>query len=339
MKNTSLLLLFLVGSVIFAQDAEITYVDYPEVEIRRDGGATILADFGDILNAGDSVITTRFGAAELELASGGTVTVAEDTVYVISEVEGSDGPQTVMSVVLGRVGFRFARMVGGREPAIGTPTSVAGVRGTAFTTYVAVDGSTVFIVDEGEVAVTSSGSTVTLVANEGVEVLPGEAPGEKFDAIERAFDFQEFSQSRFDALIEDPVRAIEGLAGTMDQFIEQLEIIVPQYEAAQAALDEAQERREELAETATADEQETYYLDTFVPLRNQRQILFKNMRFYARSALSLRRYLLGRLSVVLMLEDIAGRTPAGYEAYRSIYSGLLDRYESVVVPILDPTDI
>ena len=124
-----------------------------------------------------------------------------------------------------------------------------------------------------------------------------------------------------------------------DRFIGQLEIIVPQYEEAEAALAEAQQYREELAETASEEDQQTYYLETFVPLRNDAYRLFRNMRFYARSALSLRRFVLGRLAVALELEDIAGRTPVEYGDFQAAYADLLERYERVVVPVLDPSDI
>ena len=205
--------------VPYGVNRETERIDYPEVEIRRENGATIIADFGDQLGFGDSVITTRHGTAEIELSDGGSVTVSPDTIYTISEIVSPAGTQTVMAVTLGRVAFRFAAAAGIVEPTIGTPTSVAGVRGTQFTAYVAVDGTTVFIVDEGEVAVTSEGSTVTLVSNQGVEVRSGSAPGERFDALERAFDFEEFNQARLEALVANPVRAIEGLSSTMDRLL------------------------------------------------------------------------------------------------------------------------
>ena len=340
MKKLAIALSVLLTTVtLLAQEAELVYVDYPEVEIRRENGATVVADFGDQLRYGDSVITTRYGSAEIELTSGGTVTVSPDTVYSLAEIETSGGRQTVMSVAFGSVRFRFQQVAGTREPSIGTPTSVAGVRGTEFTANVAIDGSTVFIVDEGEVAVSGGGSTVTLVSNQGVQVNPGEAPGETFDAIERAFDFARFNQDRLEALVADPVAAVEGLAVTMNGFIDQLQIIAPRFEAAEAALSEAREQRVKLAESGTDEEQEDYYLHTYVPLRDERQVLFLNMRFYARSALSLRRYVLGRLAVALELEDIAGRAPVGYDEFRAAYADLLDRYERVVVPVLDPSDI
>ena len=67
MKRTLFILLALTlcGAGVLVQDGEIVYVDYPEVEIKRPGGVAILADFGDALRAGDSVITTRFGEAEI----------------------------------------------------------------------------------------------------------------------------------------------------------------------------------------------------------------------------------------------------------------------------------
>ncbi|MEE8441336.1 MAG: FecR family protein, partial [Spirochaetia bacterium] len=178
-----LLVAALGAAVAFAQDGEVVYVDYPEVEIRRPGGVTILADFGDAVRTGDSVITTRFGEAEIKLADGGTVSIARDTIYQIQVVQSGGAPQTVMSVALGSVRFRFNTIAGRREPVVGAPTAVAGVRGTEFTAYVAADGATVFVVDEGMVDVFAEGGSVQLVGGQGVEVAPGERPGEPFDAL------------------------------------------------------------------------------------------------------------------------------------------------------------
>jgi hypothetical protein len=320
---------------LFAQSAEFVYVDYPEVEIKRAGTNPFLADFGDRINAGDSVITTPFGAAELELEDGGTVSVAPDTVYQLQVVGGQRESQTVMNVAFGQVSFRFNTLAGRREPAVGTPTSVAGVRGTAFTTYVAADGSTVFVVDEGQVDVTAEGATVQLVAGEGVEVVPGEEPGEPFDALERAFDFADYNAERIEAFLADPVRSVNGHARRLAEFADQIEILRPLYEEGVRRRNEARAK----LDTLEGDDRQTFFEEELVPIRAETANYFDNMRFYALSGLSMRRYVLGRMYLLMSLEYLGAPNDPIYREFRAAYDEALEIYETRIVPVLDPTDL
>ena len=326
--------LITVGTVA-AQDAEVVYVDYPEVEIKRPGGATILADFGDELAAGDSVITTRFGEAELELADGGSVSIARDTVYQIQKVGAQNESQTVMSVALGAVRFRFNTIAGRSEPSVGSPTAVAGVRGTEFTTYVAADGSTVFVVEEGLVDVSAEGAQVQLVAGQGVEVAAGERPGEPFDAIERAFDFEQYNDERIAVLLENPVRAVQGHTRRLEQFAEQIEILIPLYEDTDRRFKEARVKADELE----GDARQKFFEEQVVPLRAKTAEYYRNLRFYALSGLSLRRYVLGRMYLLLSMNYLNQPDSTVYEQFREVYQGALDVYERRIVPALIPSDL
>ena len=337
MKRTIFILLALTlcGPGVLAQDGEIVYVDYPEVEIKRPGGVAILADFGDALRAGDSVITTRFGEAEIELADGGTVSIARDTVYQIQVIESGGAPQTVMSVAIGAVRFKFNTIAGRREPVVGAPTAVAGVRGTEFTTYVAPDGATVFVVDEGMVDVSAEGGMVQLVGGQGVEVMPGERPGEPFDALQRAFDFSAYNDERMSELLRNPERAVIGHTRRLAQFADQIEILIPLYEEHKALLDAANAK----LETLEGDARKTFFEEELVPIRAQTATYFNNMRFYGLSGLSLRRYVLGRMYLLLSLEYIDAPEDTTYRGFLAAYDEALAIYERRIVPVLDLSDI
>ncbi len=330
-----LLALALCGGAAFAQDAEIVYVDYPEVEIKRPGRVAILADFGDELHAGDSVITTRFGEAELELADGGTVSIARDTIYQIQVIQSGGEPQTVMSVALGSVRFKFSTIVGRREPVVGVPTAVAGVRGTEFTAYVAADGATVFVVEEGKVDVSAGGGVVQLVGGQGVEVVPGERPGEPFDALKRAFDFSAYNDERMGELLRNPERAVIGHTRRLAEFADQIEILIPLYEEYKALLDAANTK----LETLEGDARQTFFENELVPIRAQTADYFNTMRFYALSGLSLRRYVLGRMYLLLSLEYFDIPADTTYQGFLTAYDEALVIYESRIVPVLDPSDL
>jgi hypothetical protein len=304
-------------------------------EIKRPGGVTILADFGDTLAPGDSVVTTRYGEAELELADGGTVSIARDTVYQVQVIRSGGEPQTVMNVALGSVRFKFSTIAGRREPVVGAPTAVAGVRGTEFTAHVAADGSTVFVVEEGLVDVSAEGSSVRLEAGTGVEVLPGQTPGEPFDAIARAFDYSAYNDERVGKLVEDPVRAVLAHSRRLQEFAEQIAIIEPLYSESSAALEAANERVRELE----GDERTEYFEQTLVPIRARTADLFDNMRFYGLSGLSLRRHVLGRIYLLVSLEYFAAEDDPVYRSFLDAHGNALEIYESGIVPVLDPTDL
>jgi FecR-like protein len=337
MKRAGLMLmaLALCGVGSFAQDAELVYVDYPEVEIKRPGSVAILADFGDTLRSGDSVITTRFGEAEIELADGGTVSVSRDTVYQIQVIESGGAPQTVMNVALGAVRFKFNTLAGRREPVIGSPTAVAGVRGTEFTTYVAADGATVFVVDDGIVDVSAEGRTVQLVRGQGVEVTPGDRPGEPFDAIARAFDFGAYNDGRMAELLENPQRAVVGHTRRLAEFADQIEILIPLYEDSRAMLDAANEK----LKTLEGDARQKHFEEELVPLRAQTADYYDNMRFYALSGLSLRRFVLGRMYLLLSLEYVNAPEDPTYREFLNVYDEALAIYERRIVPVLNPSDL
>lgn len=340
-KLTTILFLLLLASIILAQDAEVVYVDFDEVKIKRASGATVLADFGDLVRPGESVITTRWGSAELELANGGSVKISPDTVYTIQQIDTGEGPRTVMSVAVGAVRFRFNRIAGRAEPAVGTPTAVAGVRGTEFEVFAAIDGSAVFVVDEGEVAVTSRGKTVNLTRNRGVEVLPGEAPGEPFDAIERAFDFSTYNEERLQAFLTDPVRSVRALGERMQEFAEQIEILRPLYNEAKANLDGAREKLEAMRDDKNVEQAAitAFFDDEVTPSRIQTANYYDNLRFYALSALSMRRYVLARMYLTVALDNLGNHSGARSERFLDAYAEVLEMYEKRVTTALIETDI
>ena len=66
---------------------------------------------------------------------------------------------------------------------------------------------------------------------------------------------------------------------------------------------------------------------------------FLNMRYNALAALSLRRFVAGRLYVSLKAGSIAHQSDEGWVQFLSRYNALLDKFEASVVPHLVPVDI
>lgn len=337
-QRAGALLLMLAAAVGYAeQEAEMVFVD-GYVDVKLEDGTLFPADFGEIIRTGDSVITED-GSAELELASGGTVRISPDTVFTLREIGADEARQAVLATSLGRIAFRFQRLAGTREPAIGTASAVAGVRGTEVTVYAGVDGSSLFIVDSGEVAVQSAGRTVVLGPNTGVEVQPNQPPGEPFDALERSISYEDWNQDRLDAFLGQPAAAVEGLAGRMEEFIAQIQVLAPLYEASVQQLQEERDRLPEIEEKDGREARVAHYEQVVAPLQVQTQRYYVNLRFYARSALSLRRYVLGRLSIIMQATYWNRTDDPVYRAFIESYETVLARYEALVVPHLEPFDI
>jgi hypothetical protein len=119
--------------------------------------------------------------------------------------------QSVLSVTLGEVAFKFRRAAS-EEPLIATNSTVAGVRGTDFTVYSGADGSTLIAVENGMVEVEAAGKSVELVKDEAVEVRPGEPPGQKFSFIGRELDFSSWNAEKKQThFCDNPAEALKGV--------------------------------------------------------------------------------------------------------------------------------
>ncbi|MFW5715520.1 MAG: FecR family protein, partial [bacterium] len=241
------LLQFLSLSSLFSMDAQMVYRE-GRVDIDRRGGDRIEAYIGDEVRGGDSVITGRDGFAELERGDYSTITVEPDTVFTVDTVGETGQERDVLRCTLGSISYRFDRIAGAREPRITTPSAAAGVRGTELTVAAGEDGSSLFVVQSGRVDVEAEGKTVSLDPEEGVEVRPGEQPGEKFEVKHGKLDYSDWRQERRDDFLNNPVAAVKGLERRFDGFVEQINQIAPVYEELKSKLEEEKEKLRSLDE-------------------------------------------------------------------------------------------
>lgn len=319
-----------------AQQAEVVYVE-GTADIRESGGRTFEANFGDGLYSGDSVVTGYDGRVELEQADESVIQVAPDTVFSVREVGESGRPNTVYATEVGSAFFRFRTLVS-REPRVVTPSSTAGVRGTAFTVFAGVDGSALYIVEEGRVDVSAAGRTVELGPGEGVEVRVGSEPGETFEVQRGSIDYSQWNADRLDAMRADPVGAIEGVARRMDEFVAEIGAIVPEYEANRQRLDRERETLERLEEEDGRDARSQYYRDTVFPLEVETSYQFLNIRYFALSALSLRRYVMTGIYIRVVPAWRTVLTDQEYRTFLTVYGRAAEKFEEEVVPYLVDAD-
>ncbi|MFP4152465.1 MAG: hypothetical protein ACLFSV_06435 [Alkalispirochaeta sp.] len=322
------------AATALAQDASVVYLE-GEPELRTAGGATEWLDFGTALTPGDSVVTGRDDFVELEQGAAATIRVDPDTVFTIREVEENGQRRQVMSNSTGSVGYRFKRLAGRDEPRIGTTSVVAGIRGTEVVVYAGANGSSLFLVETGQVDVTSAGRTVSLNQDEGVEVPATGPPGEKFEWVGQELDYSTWNAEKLGEYLAEPVEGTVALIERLDEFIQgtrEYSDLYEQYQAEREQVYEAVSNMEEGEEREVLREQ-------LLELNAQNRLLVLNYRYYSLSGLSLRRYVLGKMYVELTTRYMLNKNDSVYQNFLVEYRRFLDAYENGIVPRLVEADI
>lgn len=331
------ILLTIALSAGFAQTADVVYID-GWVDLKRAGKVLEEALIGDVVRIGDSVLTGEDGRAELTRQGASRILISPNTIFLLSETVKAGEKQTVLSCVLGAVSMRFDRMTE-KEPIITSPSISAGVRGTEFTVFTAPDGTTLVAVESGLVDVEASGATVSLSAEEGVEVRPGEPPGEKFKVLRGQIDYSGWSAEKMESFLEDPSGALDRLNLRMKEYAARIE----EYKGLEARLRQAAVIERDRLAGIKAEKGEAAMLDHYKtivqPLDEQTAFSILNQRFYALSALSLRRYIMTSLYVTMKTRYLPDPSSGIYSSFLDKYNKLLALYEEGVVPHLVEADM
>ncbi len=327
--------LALAAAAAFALD-EHDVVFTEGAPIRRDRGVEEEIAIGDVMLAGQTIVTAAGDGVELE-AGTYRVKVSENTVFTLLEVEQGGKTQPVLTAALGRLSFA-RRLLGGTEPRLAGSSAVCSVRGTEVTVLAGADGSTLFIVDEGAIEVSAAGATVAVGKGEAVEVATGAAPGPKYQALSREVDYSRWNQGKLDAMLSDPVAAARKVEQQLDAYIEQIRILKPLHAQRSAEAKAARTRMIELNRTDAAAATEMRD-KTVVPLEREAHALFVNLRYNSLSALSLRRFVGGRLYALTKAQHIAAPLTPAYQEFLRAHRRLLEKFETEVVPQLVAADI
>jgi hypothetical protein len=339
MKNIMIVMMALAGTILPVH-ADEPYIDYMEgeVNIRNNKGTIYGAGAGDLLETGYSVLTGEDGYAEV-YSDGDLIRINEGTVFQLMETEQGGKETDVFSCVMGSVYLKMKSLSDDETgPLITTQSAACGVRGTAFSVFSGLDGSSLIAVEEGKVEVSSKGEAVELTAEEGVEVKPGETPGEKFRVLRGQLDFRKWNGEREDEFLHDPAPAVERVCSQMESLIAQLTAELEAYTANFERLTEKREKLESFGEDEK-DALRKFRTEILFPLEIETSYLYMNVRYYALSALSLRRYVLGRMYVMMKSMYMTKRDNEAYTNFIRCYGDILASYEKHVVPHLVPADI
>ena len=317
----------------------------PNDVIYSEGDATVkyqegYADdvfIGDVYDTGDTVTTGFDGFVELDQA-GLVLKINPDTVFTLQEKEEQGKKTGVFSLALGSIKFRYDRITG-KEPMIQTASCVAGVRGTEFSVYAGADGSALIVVDSGLVEVESEGKAVQLTAEEGVEVQPGEPPGEKFVVQRDQIDYKSWNDDKLNAMLADPVEAVRRIRDRMEFYITNATDYYSLYSDLKRQLDAKRETLVEITQKQGKEDAQKYDIETIAPIRDKTRASFLNYRYYSLAALSLRRYVGGRMYVLLKSRFIIAPRDSTYSEFSRNFDELLLKFEKSIVPYLVEADI
>jgi hypothetical protein len=241
-------------------------------------------------------------------------------------------------VALGSIKFRYNKLTG-QEPMVRTNSMVAGVRGTEFSVFSGADGSTLIAVDSGQVTVESEGKSMDLAASEGTEVPLGKPPGDKFVIHSDQVDYSKWNDDKLAAMLADPDATMQNIEAAMAGYIKDVNgywSLLKDYRVKLAA---GQENAASIRNEKGKIEGDKYADEVVSPLLTQTISLGMNVRFSALAALSLRRYVGGRLYLFLKAQNIAHPDDPAYGEFLSRFSTLLSSFENSIVPYLVKADI
>jgi len=331
-RYIAVVLLWTTASILLAQNTTVVYIE-GSPQRKNNTGAISELDYGNQLAVGESVITGKTDLAELSQGNTATIRIKPNTVFTIREMDVGGQKEQVLTTTVGAVSMRFNRL-SGKEPRVGTVSTVAGIRGTELTIFAGPDGSALFIVESGLVSVTAAGSTVDLGEKEAVEVPAGGPPGEKYSVIGRELDFSAWAQGKTEELLADPLTALERSTALLAQFKAGLDEWVEKYEKARIESDGAAKKMGEITDT---EAQKKFRDEVWFPLALQTGNAILNYRYYTLSALSLRRYVLGPLYMQVRTRNML-KQDARYQEFMERYRHIIEDFQATFEPYTNITD-
>ena len=338
MKKTAVtvVLMFLVLFYGFSVPNDVIYSE-GDATVKFQEGYVEDVYIGDVYDTGDTVTTGYDGFVELD-QEGLVLKINPETVFTLQEKEEQGEKTGVFSLALGSIKFRYDRITG-KEPMIQTSSCIAGVRGTEFSVFAGADGSALIVVDSGQVEVESEGKAVQLVADEGVEVQPGEPPGDKFAIKSDQIDYKTWNDQKLKDMLTDPLQAMERLNDRLDYYIDNVDEYYSLYLANQEILTTERNKAVEIDQKQGQDAGNKYRLDVIRPIAEKTRNSYINLRFYSLAALSLRRYVGGRLYLFMKSQYITNTGNTAYQNFEQNYRTFLDQFEGMIIPHIVDIDI
>ncbi len=329
------LLIFVAFPAIAQQ--QVVYLE-GDPELRR-GSRSLMMDFGDELQSGDSIHTGINDLVELSQGTGNSITVLPDSIFSVQDT--NEGGVTARRLTTSRGGARFVFDQPGGSRRIGTATTAAGVRGTVFTVLAAADGSAMYSVERGMVEVESQGQMVQVAANQAVEVAPNSPPGQVVEFLGRELDFSgylDWNTKCVEMFLENPESRLNDLTQELIGFARDMEGTYMEFQDSRGQLQAARARMADL-QNENQEEFDAYRQDIVFPLMSNTGNLYLNYRYFALSALSLRINAAGSLYVQAKARLLLEPENQLWLDYMDQHAFFVQQFRARIVPLLQDGDI
>ncbi|MBN2125868.1 MAG: FecR domain-containing protein [Deltaproteobacteria bacterium] len=220
-----LLVFVLAGRPLLAQDNSIGKITAAEgpVTIQREDGSRTPAKEGLSLLPGDQISTGKGGGVRFDLLSGGSLRLGEESQVSVDELSSAREEDGIsMRLVLGYLWTKIRAFGGGTSGfRLHTPTVVSGVRGTEFETVVALDGSSLVVVDEGSVEVEGEEQRIVVDAGRMTQVDPDAPPPPAVEAPARdKRDWSAWQRQKAKRFLRNLPRAAPRLRNRFERAVE-----------------------------------------------------------------------------------------------------------------------
>jgi len=150
-------------------------------------GKKIDPELGYMITSGDQFATGNGGWVKYELTNQGTFKLEQNSQLTINEPIGveEDLKRTDIQLVIGEL-LSMLKKIRKGPFVLRTPSAVLGVRGTEFQTIAAIDATSMFVVDDGNVEIEAEGQKVTVPKGKMTQVEFEERPSSLQNALPKS---------------------------------------------------------------------------------------------------------------------------------------------------------
>lgn len=327
MKKILVLLMLILPVCAWAESGSISYLE-GEVTHKSRSGETSQAAMGKPVATGDTIITGKNGLCELTLDNGSTIRINSGTVFALTEREDAEEKgkkRSVFSTIIGMVTCKFKKFTG-KEPYIATPTTACGVRGTEFTIVAGADGSALYVLDSGAIAVSAQGNEVLLAPEEGVKVQAGQKPGRKFEVKKGTLDFSKALEESEEAMRANPSKTLKDLWGQIREFEKESDAWKTRQQNLMAQVKKLREEITQKRESMEEKEWKELYGETVAPLEQDISLMSLNSRYYVVGTQSIRRHLISAIYVHMRTKHVMNTDSGEWRSFKKDYDSFLEYY-------------
>jgi hypothetical protein len=202
-----------------------------------------------------------------------------------------------------------------------------------------MDGSAIVAVVSGAVELQSAGASVDLAADEATQVKPGQAPGPKFSWIGKQLDFSAWNKGNLDDYLADPVASAQKIEEQLAAYRASMADLIPQLAQQKAAFDDAYAQLKTLVDAKDDAKAKDFRDGTVLPLMLAQTGTLLDIRYYALTSLSMRRFVLGGMYMELKTRHPLDPADPAMAGFLEVYSRTLKDFEDSIVPQLVEADI